>query len=338
MLLYDVDRSNSLAEFGIEIPISDTTIDNTLAHLKSHPRAGSVMGDWIVPSVNLNITKKDLCRAHTPGYIERLYTAELEKEIIATYELLNAQGRYYRYNPQYATQPLAKFLERALMKVAGTYQCCITALENNFCFYFGGGMHHAHTDYGSGFCLLNDIVIALRKLQSGQKIRHAWVIDLDAHKGDGTAEICADDPTIITLSIHMAKGWPLDDSGDLTNQGLNPAFIPSDIDIPIARNEEHRYVPRLKEGLKQLERQLPPDLSIVVSGADPYELDELPSTAELNLSLEQLLERDKFVYNFLEKRRIPRAYLMAGGYGQNTWQVYTQFLEWVLMDRLKITK
>ena len=71
-------------------------------------------------------------------------------------------------------------------------------------------MHHAQRAYGDGFCIVNDIVIAIRKLQAEGLVRTAWVIDIDAHKGDGTAAITLGDDSIITLSIHMAQGWPLD--------------------------------------------------------------------------------------------------------------------------------
>jgi len=73
---------------------------------------------------------------------------------------------------------------------------------------------------------------------------------------------------------------------------------------------------------------------VVVSGADPYERDELPSTSDLKLSLSQLKQRDLLTYNFLKDRDIPRAYVMAGGYGENSWAVYAQFLEWALLDNL----
>ena len=112
----------------------------------------------------------------------------------------------------------------------------------------------------------------------------------------------------------------------------NPSFLPSDIDIPIAAGEDHLYVAGLKEGLGRMEKLSWPDIAVVVCGADPYEKDELPSTGTLKLSLAQLKERDHLVYEFLKKRRIHQAYLMAGGYGQNSWQVYAQFLEWTLLD------
>ena len=76
------------------------------------------------------------------------------------------------------------------------------------------------------------------------------------------------------------------------------------------------------------------DIALVLAGSDPYEKDALPSTAPIKMSLEQLFERDKLVYRFLEDRQIPGAYLMAGGYGESAWEIYSQFLIWALLDRL----
>jgi len=105
----------------------------------------------------------------------------------------------------------------------------------------------------------------------------------------------------------------------------------------MARGEDHLYVSRLKEGLDKLASYPRPDLGVVVCGSDPYEKDELPSAMDLKLSLEQLKERDQLVYKFLKTRGIPGAFVMAGGYGQSSWQVYTQFLEWALLDNLNST-
>jgi acetoin utilization deacetylase AcuC-like enzyme len=195
-------------------------------------------------------------------------------------------------------------------------------------------MHHAKRDTGAGFCLVNDIVIALRKLQSEKLIQTAWVIDLDAHKGDGTAVLTAADSSITTLSIHMAHGWPLDGDAYDAQGRLNPSFVPSDIDIAVAAGEEKDYVVRLEEGLEKLIRIGPPHLALVLAGSDPYEKDELPSTAELKLTLAQLKQRDQLVYHFLKSQHIPRAYVTAGGYGEHAWEVDWQFLEWVLQDNL----
>jgi acetoin utilization deacetylase AcuC-like enzyme len=125
------------------------------------------------------------------------------------------------------------------------------------------------------------------------------------------------------------------DQPEVDGQGRpNPSFTPSDIDIPIGARENDLYNTRLKEGLERMRTLSTPDLAIVVCGSDPYEADELPSTRGLALTLEQLLERDKQVYSFLMAANIPAAFLMAGGYGENSWRVYAQFLEWVLLKRL----
>lgn len=193
-------------------------------------------------------------------------------------------------------------------------------------------MHHAQADYGNGFCPLNDMVIAVRKLQAEGHIRTAWIIDVDAHKGDGTAALTRGDDFIKTLSIHMAKGWPLDKAEYDSEGRLNPSFTPSDIDIPIDAGEEDQYAARLEAGLHSLAEGPLPDLALVVSGADPYEHDELPSTRSLRLTLDQMLARDRLVYTFLKERNIPRAYVMAGGYGERAWEPYSRFLIWALLD------
>ncbi len=331
MILYDDRQNVSLFEFGIQIPIFDSKAVKTFEQLKAHPVLGKKIRQWHrIPSRAEKITRRDLLRVHSGEYVGKLFSSALEQEIIRTFELIDAAGNPHRWDPQKATAPLTALFERILYKVSGTWQCCKIALETGFCFYFGGGMHHAQRDFGNGFCLVNDIIIALRKLQAQKSIQNAWVIDVDAHKGDGTAALTADDDTIKTLSIHMARGWPLDGDPYDDAGNLNPSFIPSDIDIPMAPGEEDRYVPELALGLERLDAMSTPDLAVVVSGADPFEADELPSTQGLRLSLEHLLERDRLVYTFLKERSIPRAYLMAGGYGHQTWRVYTGFLRWAL--------
>lgn len=334
MLLYDENQKLGLSDFGIEIPVHDSRAANAFAALRNHKALGSEIDQWHIGAIDEVVKKEDLLRAHSKDFVNKLFSSELEKEIIRTYELIDKHGDYYRYNPENARLPLTALFDRILKEVAGTIQCCRMALEKDFCFAFNGGMHHAQNDFGAGFCLLNDIVIAIRKLQAEKTIRKAWVIDLDAHKGDGTAALTRTDDSINTLSIHMANGWPLDGKAHDSSGKPNPSFLPSDIDIPVADGEDNFYNARLKEGLKQMERLSLPDLAVVVCGADPYEEDELPSASALKLSLAQLAERDRFVYEFLKRHRIPQAYLMAGGYGESSWQVYAQFLEWVLLERL----
>jgi acetoin utilization deacetylase AcuC-like enzyme len=332
MILYDTTITMSLAPFGILIPVRDSRATRTFDALSDHPTIGPDVERWHHPTITERLSREDLLRVHSPGYVQRLHSDGLEAEILSTYELIAADGSYHRYAPETARYPLSRLFERMMRKAAGSAQCARLALAHGFCFYFGGGMHHAYRDYGSGFCLINDIVIAARKLKAEGLVQRVWIIDVDAHKGDGTAALTAEDGSIVTLSVHMASGWPLDGPRRLENGAPNPAFIPSDIDIPIETGEEPYYIDRLRSGLEKLERMDRADLAIVVDGADPFEGDELPSTSGLKLSLDQMLARDRLIYRFLRHRGVPAAFLMAGGYGDDVWQVYARFLTWVLGD------
>jgi acetoin utilization deacetylase AcuC-like enzyme len=330
MIIYNPNVPASLLEFGIQIPIHDSRTTKTFQAVMDNLHLPPSGKNWHQSQITEYISKQDLKRAHAPAYVDKLYSSQLEHIIISTYELIDSKGRYYRYDPGTATRPLSDLFERTLHKAAGTAQCAKLALAHGFSYYFSGGMHHAHADHGSGFCIINDIVIAARKVQAQNGVKKVWIIDTDAHKGDGTAAIAADDETIVTLSIHMAGGWPLDGPPIFPDGTPNPAHTPSDIDIAIASGEENLYLEKLRLGLEQLEATAPADLAIVVSGADAFEGDELPSTAKLNLTLAQLKSRDMMVYNFLKRQAVPAAYLMAGGYGKEVWRVFTQFLTAVL--------
>src|SRR5690606_188347 len=149
-----------------------------------------------------------------------------------------------------------------------------------------------------------------------KSIESAWIIDVDAHKGDGSAELTKDNPYLSTLSIHMKSNWPLDSATHDEHNQLHPWFIPSTIDIPIASGEEDQYLQQLSQGLECLKKVHPqPSMAVVVLGADPYELDELPSAQGINLSLEQMLERDLLLFRFLQNKKVPTLYVMGGGYG-----------------------
>ena len=345
MILYNPLMALKMSDYGISIPIeydNHKMVYNALKTgvLKDIPEAQWLRG----PESFVEIVKEDLLRVHSKDYVERLFShACVEKEIIKAYELVKPDGSFNRWNPEKLTRPLKDFFTQSLISAGGTYTCALTALElqksdgqTGFAFFLGGGNHHAQKDYGNGFCLINDMVIALRRLQTENRIRTAWIVDTDAHKGDGTAALTWGDSSIRTLSIHMERGWPLDapeyDPKAVYDPSIsadfNPSFTPNDIDIGIPEGREADYVPRLAEGLLRLEELLPkPDIAIVVGGVDPYEKDELPSTKPLQLTKEALLERDMLVYNFLQKRHIPTAWIAAGGYGALSWEIYVNFLE-----------
>lgn len=339
MILTDRRLHRQFTDYGILIPIRSSKITKVLDHLEAQP---SLQGrPWRIDGITEQVTRADLARVHAEAYLDRLFGPSLEDEVLAAYELIDSDGNHHRFAPETAVKPLARFLEDVvLLQAAGTLQACRFALENGWAFFTGGGMHHAHRDRGTGFCLVNDLVVAVRRLQAEGHIRDAWIVDVDAHKGDGTASLCAGDDSILTLSIHMAQGWPLDSATSEERGDDNPSRVASDVDIAQEPGDDALYVPRLVEGLEKLrdlaltKRGRLPDLVLVVDGADPYEKDELPSTQTMRLTLDQLLERDLLLDRFFTDLPVPSAWVNAGGYGEAVWEVYAQFLQRVLPRKL----
>lgn len=323
MLVFDRACLKRLTDYGIQVPIIDSRVEKTLESIDSK---FLYQGAWE------EFHKEDALRVHDPSFVSEVFDGDPTERLIQAYELRDAHGKWQRYVPQDAIKPLRDFRENIFWNIKGTLTAMRLALDCEAAFFFGGGMHHALYEKGQGFCLFNDIVIGLRSLQARGKIKTAWVIDIDAHKGDGTSSITYSDKSIATLSIHMAKGWPLEELHKIHH----PSYIPSDVEIPIEEKEEHLYLGKLSKGLSELEELYPnPDLAIVVAGADPYEKDVLPGTSFLKLTKQQMLERDKIVFNFLKQRQIPQAYVMAGGYGPEIWEIYAQFLNKVFLPNLR---
>jgi acetoin utilization deacetylase AcuC-like enzyme len=364
MILYDPGLSIAHHDYGIMLPISPSRPDRIVTELRRNGNP-SVL-DLAAAVARLHeaaagavLTRRDLERVHSKEYTAALYGGEgpggtdaLPGAILNAWELIDGQGRPNRYEPERASRPLEEMFDRVLAQAGGTYLACRLALAGGagFCYYLGGGMHHARYDGGAGFCLINDIVIAARKIQAEQRAELIWVIDVDAHKGCGTAELvqlarnrgelAALDaggplPQIFNLSIHMARGWPLDAETLARARPGHAPLVPSDVEIPVEAGAEDRYVPELAAGLAHMrrlsetyaqQRGWQPDAAIVVNGADPYEHDGLASSSLIKLSLARCLERDRLVYDYLRRENIPSAWIMAGGYGERAWEPPAAFL------------
>jgi acetoin utilization deacetylase AcuC-like enzyme len=316
MFFYHPTFEMSLLDFGIEVPIEDQKFEIFRDYLLE------LNSDLLIEKeLTYAVSDELLSFAHNQDYIQCL-NEDSDKAVIETYELINTDGSYHRFDPQKKRKNFSELVTVAKAQTSGVIATCGYALKNGFAYCLGGGGHHAMTFGGRGFCLINDIVIAARFSQEKFQCKNIWIIDIDAHKGDGTAEITINNSSIKTLSIHMSHGWPLDNGPK-----DSPWFIASDIDIGISENEEHIYNIKLAEGLKQLSDGDKPDLAIVVAGSDPYEKDSLNSSQLLNLNTNQILERDLLVYEFLKDLKIPQAYVMSGGYGPHAHEPYIQFIE-----------
>ncbi len=343
MVFYDPTQRRPMTDYGIQIPILGSNAKRTIEALTADPELAARKDEWLIQESVPPLDKAALTRVHDPEYVERLLSpgagidGPCEREMQRTFELVNPNGSYHRFDPAAAKYDLCALRDQSLRLAAGTSYAARLVMDHpdRFCFYFGGGMHHGQYAWGEGFCPVNDLVIAIRTLQAEGRVKNAWVVDVDAHKGDGTAALTRDDDTICTLSIHMAHGWPLDQPQVLPDGTPNPSHIPSTVDIPIASGEEGSYLKRLRDGMERMEASCPPpDFVLVVDGADPYERDQLPSAELLKMDAAALLERDSYLYRWVRKHDVPALFVMAGNYGYHSWEVYTQFLREQLSGRL----
>jgi acetoin utilization deacetylase AcuC-like enzyme len=195
-----------------------------------------------------------------------------------------------------ATTPLVR---RSWLAVGGTVLTARLALEHGLACHLAGGTHHAFPDYGSGFCIFNDVAIAARVLLAEGRVRQLLVVDLDVHQGDGTAAIFAGDPRVFTFSAHAASNFPLRKQH-------------SDLDLPLDDGlEDEAYLRAIGAVLPDLLDQLRPDLVLYNAGVDPHRGDRL---GRLCLSDLGLLQRDRLVLEACLRRGCPVATVIGGGY------------------------
>jgi acetoin utilization deacetylase AcuC-like enzyme len=167
--------------------------------------------------------------------------------------------------------------------------------------HLGGGLHHAFADHGEGFCVFNDVAVAIRVLLRDGHVTGAAVVDLDVHQGNGTAHIFDGDPHVYTFSMHQQYNYPVQKpSGSL------------DIGLPDGTGDA-AYLERLGGALRQVFEHLP-DVVFYLAGADPYEDDQLGGLALTKAGLRQ---RDRMVLQAARHAGVPVVVLLAGGYARH---------------------
>ena len=190
-------------------------------------------------------------------------------------------------------------MEREIRIAQGTIDGCGFAFEFGIAFNVAGGTHHAGSNWGEGFCLLNDQAIAANYLLNKQLAQSILIIDLDVHQGNGTAEIFENQPKIFTFSMHGANNFPFRKEK-------------SDLDIPLADGTgDEEYLQLLKNTLPQLIAQQKPDFIFYLSGVDILASDKLGRMA---LTKDGCKERDRFVLTQCKLNNIPVQVSMGGGY------------------------
>ncbi len=229
----------------------------------------------------------DLLRVHTAEYLRRVCAGEL------TPAELRRIG--------FPWSPAA--VERSRRSSGATIAALAAATAGDgVALNLAGGTHHAFADHGGGYCIFNDSVVAARHAQAHGHARRVLIVDLDVHQGDGTASLCAHDPTIFTFSMHAVNNYPSrKESSDL------------DVELPDGCGDAE-YLDALARHLPEAIARARADAAIYLAGADPFHGDRL---GRLALTKAGLRERDRMVFEACRRHHLPVAASMAGGYADD---------------------
>jgi len=228
----------------------------------------------------------DLRRIHTEDYLRRLASGSLSSQEERRMGLPWSNRLVYR----------------SRLAVQGTLNAALMALEDGVAGNLAGGTHHAFPDHGEGFCVLNDVAVATRILQTSCWVRRILVLDLDVHQGNGNASVFADTPSVYTFSMHGAKNYPF----------RKP---PSTLDVPLDDGtDDDGYLDTLQAHLDPVLDAAQPDLVFYLGGIDVMEGDRY---GRIGLSRDGVHARDRFVLQALHDRDLATVLLLSGGYADS---------------------
>lgn len=225
---------------------------------------------------------EDVLLIHTDDYITRLKNGALTAKEVRRLGLPWSEA----------------LVRRSFLATSGTINAARHALENRVSSNLAGGTHHSFPDRGEGFCVLNDVAVAIRVLQKEKLAERFLIVDCDVHQGNGTAFIFENDEKVFTFSMHGAKNYPLFKE----NSTL-------DIELP-DRTGDAEYLETLNEALPRIFLH-DPDIVFYLGGADPFEKDKL---GRLGLTMDGLRQRDEAVLTSVKERDVPVVTTMSGGY------------------------
>ena len=245
-------------------------------------------------------TRSDFRLVHSKEYIEKLKDPMFLAKILFL---------------DYANPFDTDIIEFFKYVTGGTVQTFLTAFEKKtVCFNLGGGYHHAKRDKGEGFCPVNDVAVGIVKLFKKYGEKRVLIVDLDYHHGNGTATIFENNENVFTFSIHR-------DNWDTVNKKNN-----MDILLPDG-TEDREYLLQLKLYLPDVMDKFNPEFVVYIAGSDIHKDD---SFGTFNISTKGVLERDKFVYNLAKQHELPMGVVAGGGYGEQSWKLYYNFIKWVI--------
>ena len=195
-----------------------------------------------------------------------------------------------------------ELVERGRRSVGGTVEASRDALRGGLGMNLGGGTHHAGRTFARGYCLFNDVAVALVRLREEAGVRRALVVDCDVHQGDGTADLLAGDPDCFTLSLHGARNYPFQ-------------RIASDLDVDLPSGTgDAAYLEALVAALDHAIPAARAEVAFYLAGADPWQGDRL---GRLALTKPGLLARDELVLDRLRDAGAAVCVVLAGGYAED---------------------
>jgi len=285
------------------VPIDPARADEVLAFLLDQ---GLIRRRDVSQAIPASL--ENLLRVHTPAYLESLVDPNT---------LTGIFGAPVR--PHEAQD----IIDLQRLSVGGTIQATRLALGRGrrIAVNLKGGLHHAAPARGMGFCLFNDIAVAIRRLRARGFAPPVLVIDLDLHDGNGTRAAFADDPSVHTFSIHN-RTWDDAPAAGATTLALGEGVT------------DEPYLAALREALPPVLAAHRPGLVVYVAGCDPAADDHL---GDWRITAAGMLERDRFVVEQVREaggRRVPLVILPGGGYGPNAWRYSARFFGWLLSGRV----
>jgi acetoin utilization deacetylase AcuC-like enzyme len=229
---------------------------------------------------------RDICRVHTKDYWEQLSRGTLPAAAIRRLGLPWSES----------------LVRRSRASVQGTLSAARIALREAVAANLAGGTHHAFPDRGEGYCVLNDIAVAIRTLQHDAWVQRMAIVDCDVHQGNGTAAIFANEPDVFTFSIHGDHNYPF-------------RKVPGTLDIALPDGTgDDDYLRALEPAVSRLLAEFRPGLVFYLAGADPHEGDRL---GRLRLTHRGLRRRDELVLRACRDAAVPVAIALGGGYSQD---------------------
>lgn len=226
---------------------------------------------------------EDLMQVYDPTYISQLMSGTLERKAMR------------RIGFEWSAQ----LIQRTLTAAGGTVLTAKLALEHGKALNLTGGYHHAFGNFGSGFCMVNDLYLAALQMLQAPGIDQILIFDCDVHQGDGTAKLAANNPNVYTVSLHGEKNFPYRKQV-------------SNLDFGFAKGtQDDEYLSVLDQALSMALRYCSPDAVIYDAGVDIHIDDDL---GHLNISTEGVLTRDRLVFDTCAEHGLPVAAVIGGGY------------------------